>query len=143
MDGIGLVEHGRIHPRLHHPSHAHAHGHRDADCLKQSPAFTTVPAASASPLSSASTTPVAVVLIPITANVTSSFDSRQMAFNITAPATSTPLCTHHAGPLRLALTSTSACGVVRNGISVVVTQPGVTVVSQFSTKTGNLLSRRI
>jgi hypothetical protein len=48
-----------------------------------------VPSASTTSLSSASTTPAAVVvLVPITANVTSTFDSTQTAFNITAPASS-------------------------------------------------------
>jgi hypothetical protein len=37
-----------------------------------------------------------VVLIPITANVTSSFNATQTAFNITAPTSSTLMHTHHA-----------------------------------------------
>jgi hypothetical protein len=72
-------------------------------------------ASSRTPQASASATPV-VVLTPITANVTSSFDSAQTSLNLTAPASSTLLHTHHAGPLRLALTSTSMrvslCGQV-------------------------------
>jgi hypothetical protein len=53
---------------------------------------TQMPASSRTPKASASATPV-VVLTPITANVTSSFDSTQTSLNLTAPATSTLPCT--------------------------------------------------
>jgi hypothetical protein len=79
------------------------------------------------PQASASATPVA--LTPITANVTSSFDSAQTALNLTAPAST--LSYHH-------LHTATLCGVDvvvylkgSDGTSG-VTQPGVTVVSQFS-----------
>jgi hypothetical protein len=52
------------------------------------------PVASRTPQAIPSATPVVVVLTPITANVTSSFDSTQTSLNLTAPATSTTLCTH-------------------------------------------------